>query len=161
MVENFYSNVMGNFNGYNIVLVWITRSAFHAEYSGELGDTKKLSSKTDCKYLFELVQSILTKYTIDISKMVAQCYDGGANMCGGYKGVLARFKEICRRAFYLHCNDHILNFVVIDAAKSTTTSRNTFGIIAQLHNFIEGSSKRHTVFEAFQREGMRDFSHFL
>ena len=57
----------------------------------------------------------------------------------------------------LHCNGHILNFVVIDAAKSTTTSRNTFGIIAQLHNFIEGSSKMHAVFEAFQREGMKEF----
>ena len=43
MVENFYSNGMGNFNGWKIVLIMITRSDFPAEYSSELGDTKKLS----------------------------------------------------------------------------------------------------------------------
>ena len=78
-------------------------------------------------------------------------------MCGGYKGVSTRFKKINLRAFYINCNGHILNIVLIDAAKSITTSRNTFSIIAQLHNFIEGSSKRHAVFEAFQREGMKSF----
>ena len=90
--------------------------------------------------------------------MLAQCYDVAANICGGYKGVSTRFKEICRRVFYIHCNGHILNLVLIDAAKSITTSRNSFGIIAQLHKFIEGSSKRHAVFEAFQIEGMKAFS---
>ena len=108
--------------------------------------------KTDGSYLFVLVQSILTEYTIYISKIFAQCYDGAANMCGSYKGVSTRFKEICRRAFYIYCNGYILNLVLIDAAKSITTSRNTFGTIAQLHNSIKDLQRNTRCLKPFKEK---------
>ena len=52
----------------------------------------------------------------------------------------------------------IYYLVLIDVAKSMTTSRSTFGIIAQLHNFIEGSSKRHAVFKLFKEDKWKSFS---
>ena len=69
-----------------------------------------------------------------------------------YKGVAARIKRDNPRAIYVHCNGHILNLVLVDAAKAVIAARNTFGTISELHNFIEASAKRHAVFQEIQKE---------
>ena len=57
------------------------------------------------------------------------------------KGVAARIKRDNSKAIYIHYNGHILNLVLVDAAKAVTTARNTFGTVSELHNFIEASAK--------------------
>ena len=71
-------------------------------------------------------------------------------MSGAYKGVAARVRCENAQAIYIHCNAHILNLILVDAAKAVAPARNALGTICQLHNFIEGSAKRHAVFEAVQ-----------
>ena len=91
-------------------------------------------------------------FGLSIDDVVAQCYDGAANMRGIYKGVAARVKRDDSKVIYVHCNGHILNLVLVDAAKAVTTARNTFGTVSELHNFIETSAKRHAVFQKIQKE---------
>ena len=102
--------------------------------------------------LYHLVRTVLMTLGLNIEDIVAQCYDGAANMRGMYKGVAARIKRDNPRAIYVHCNAHILNLVLVDAAKAIIAARNTFGTISELHNFMEGSAKRHAVFEEMQKE---------
>ena len=85
--------------------------------------------------------------------IIAQCYDGAANMRGIYKEVAARIKRDNSKAIYdVHCNGHILNLVLVDTAKAVTVARNTFGIVFKLHNFMEASAKRHAVFQEMQKD---------
>ena len=49
--------------------------------------------QTDGESLYQLVQDILSKFQLSIGQVVAQCYDGAANMRGSYKGVAARIKK--------------------------------------------------------------------
>ena len=89
---------------------------------------------------------------LSIDDVVAQGYDGAANMRGIYKGVVARSKSDNSKTIYIHCNRHILNLVLVDAANAVTTARNTFGTVSELHNFIEISAKRRAVFQEIQKE---------
>lgn len=105
---------------------------------------------TDGETLYDLVHSVMGELDLDVQDMVAQCYDGAANMSGEYKGVAAQLRADNTKAFYIHCNAHVLNLELIDAAKTVVTARNTLGTVGQLHNFICASAKRHAVFEAVQ-----------
>ena len=96
--------------------------------------------QTDGESLYQLVQDILSKFQLSIGQVVAQCYDGAANMRGSYKGVATRIKRDNPKAIYIHCNGHILNLVLVDAAKMVIAARNTFGTVDELHNFIEASA---------------------
>ena len=110
------------------------------------------ATKTDGESLYNLVQTVLMRLELNIDDVVAQCYDGAANMRGIYKGVAARIKRDNPKAIYVHCNGHILNLVLVDAAKAVTTARNAFGIISELHNFMEASAIRHAMFQEMQKE---------
>jgi len=84
---------------------------------------------------------VLSYFQLCIDDVIAQCYDGAANMRGVYKGVAARIKNDNSMEIYIHCNGHILNLILVDAAKSVIAARNTFGTIAELHNFMEAQQK--------------------
>ena len=52
--------------------------------------------------------------------------------------------------FYaLYC--HRLNLVVVDTCFRNVTTRNIFGIVEKLYAFIEGSMKRHGLFQDVQK----------
>jgi len=48
-------------------------------------------------------------------KVVGQCYDGGANLSGPYKGVQARIAKKNKNAIFTHCFSHSLNRAVVNA----------------------------------------------
>ena len=91
--------------------------------------------QTDGESLYCLVQSVLSNFKLSIQDIVTQCYDGAANMSGIYKGLATRVKNDNSEAIYVHYNAHILNLVLVDAAKSLVGARNTFGTITERHNF--------------------------
>ena len=101
--------------------------------------------------LFELLQQILGAVGLCFSNMRAQYYDGASNMRGRYSGLSTRVKEIEPRAIYTHCYAHILNLVLSHACQSIQDVHNAFGIVASIYNFIEGSAKRHHVFQSIIR----------
>lgn len=51
-----------------------------------------------------------------MNKCVEQTYDGTNVMGGSINGVQALFKNIVLQAIYIHCNDHRLNFVLVDVS---------------------------------------------
>lgn len=75
------------------------------------------ATQTDGESLYHLVQTVLKTLSLNIDDIVAQCYDRAANMRGMYKGVAAKIKRDNNpKAIYVHCNGHILNLVMVDAA---------------------------------------------
>ncbi|XP_055794358.1 uncharacterized protein LOC129865521 isoform X1 [Salvelinus fontinalis] len=60
-------------------------------------------------------------------------------MSGKHSGVSAWNKNSAILAFYVHCNAHCLNLVLVDAVKSVPEVVNFFALLQKLHNFVSGS----------------------
>ncbi|CAF0716869.1 unnamed protein product [Adineta steineri] len=86
------------------------------------------------------------------STTVGQCFDDASAIRGSYKGIASHLKQIVSTAIYIHCNGHVLNLCLVDVAQAVAPVRNNFGIVESLFNFIEGSAKRHKVFEDIQKQ---------
>lgn len=50
----------------------------------------------------------------------------------------------------MHSNAHCLNLVLVDTCCKIAQVRNLFGIVSSFYDFIEGSTKRLSVFKAVQ-----------
>ena len=58
----------------------------------------------------------LANLGLDKSNMVAQGYDGAANMSGKHSGIQALIREACPSAIYIHCTSHCLNLALSKSA---------------------------------------------
>lgn len=73
----------------------------------------------DAAGLTKIIIDCLEKHVLDYrNNLVGQGYDGASVMSGKHSGVSAWIKNSARFAFYVHCNAHCLNLVLVDAVKS-------------------------------------------
>ena len=94
--------------------------------------------------LFETITNTLIDMNIDISNLVAQCYDGAANMSGNKAGLQTKIRELAgEKAVFIHCLAHSLNLVVCNSMKSNLLVERCFGALQKLYAFIERTPKRH------------------
>jgi len=110
------------------------------------------ASKCDGENLTNYLLECLEKYDLDVNNIRGQCYDGCSTMTGQYKGVKSRILSINSKAYFVHCYAHRLNLVLVDTLSKNTYSRNFFGVVGQLCNLIEGSAKRHLLFQSIQKQ---------
>ena len=102
--------------------------------------------------LFESLKSVLDKYELKMDNIRGQGYDGCSTTSGCYSGVRARVQKICESAYFVPCYAHHLNLVTVDTCSKNTLIRNFSGIVQSPHSFIEGSTKRHTVFKDIREQ---------
>ena len=100
---------------------------------------------TEGHVLYDLLKDVITKMKLDISKIVAECFDGAANMSGVHKGLATLTKETTPMSIYIHCYGHLINLAIQDTMENVTTLRNALGTI-RLYNFLEADPKRHNIF---------------
>ena len=110
-------------------------------------------SSTAAEVLFDLVKMVLSCFGLELRNLRGQFYDGASNMSGQFNGLQAKIQEVNQSALYVHCYAHSLNLVLVSTISQNQASRNFFGVIQSLYNFIAGSSKRH-VFLKMQNGGM-------
>mgnify|MGYP002804058553 CR=1 FL=1 len=101
---------------------------------------------TEGEILFERVKKVITEHGLKMHDIVGECFDGASNMSGARKGVAARVKECSPRGVYVHCYAHVLNLALQDTMSDVEPLRNALGTLQSLYNFLEGSPKRHAVF---------------
>lgn len=90
--------------------------------------------------LSQMIISCLERCGLDYrNNLVGQGYDGAAVMSGKHSGVCTRIQRNARFAFYVHCNAHCLNLVLVDATKAVPEVVDFFALLQQLYNFISGS----------------------
>ncbi|KAL7395267.1 hypothetical protein ABVT39_013459, partial [Epinephelus coioides] len=100
----------------------------------------------------------LEKYSLEVTNIRGQGYDGCAAMSGVYRGVQALVKQRSAKAYFVHCFAYRLNLVVIDVCCKNVPCRNFFGVVEPFYCFMEGSTKRHSLFFHVQKE-MEDTQH--
>lgn len=94
----------------------------------------------DAGSLANKIISTLEKYGLEYREnLVGQGYDGAAVMSGKCSGVQTRVKQVAKYAFYIHCNAHCLNLVVVDCVKKVPEAGCFFSLLEKLYVFMSGS----------------------
>lgn len=105
---------------------------------------------TDAETIFNSIENTLTEMGILWKDVEGVCFDGASAMSGRFSGVQARCKEMKESILYVHCYGHCLNLSLVSACsnyKENPKIFDFFGVIQLVYNYIEGSPKRHAVFE--------------
>lgn len=121
------------------------------EIQERLLEMKHITSTT-ASSLLQLMKEVFDNFGLELNSLRGQFYDGAANMSGQYNGLQAKVREENQSALYVHCYAHSLNLVLVKAITQNQISRNFFGVVQSLYNFIAGSSKRHDLFIKMQKE---------
>ncbi|KAJ1526617.1 hypothetical protein ONE63_008203 [Megalurothrips usitatus] len=115
------------------------------------------ASDTKGQSLKEMFIDSLTRMTFDVSDQRDQCYVGGSNMRGRFKGVQALNKELQLLALYVHSFNHSLNLGIQDSLNSLPFAREALQWTHDVGVIIERSPKRQTRFDDI-RASMDDCS---
>ena len=117
------------------------------------GETKEnfvgffVTASTEGEFLYELAKTAINKLDLRLENIIAECFDGAANMSGIRKGLAMRMKECSPLEIYVHCYGHLLNLALQDTMTEIETLRNAVGTIQSLYNFLHGSTKHHALFK--------------
>lgn len=94
------------------------------------------------KGIFDVFQKIMQQYNINWKEyLYAQSYDGAASMQGQYKGLKTLIQKENDKAIYVWCFAHRLNLVIVDTADSSTNTKNFFGDLQALINFMRARKR--------------------
>ena len=98
------------------------------------------AQRLDAAALSQKIIQILQNHGLDYKKhLVGQAYDGASVMSGKNTGVQARIKSEAPLAFYVHCNAHCLNLVLVDSVKCIPEANCFFSLMQKLYVFVSGS----------------------
>ncbi|KAL3997012.1 hypothetical protein ACER0C_009668 [Sarotherodon galilaeus] len=98
------------------------------------------ASQLDAAGLTQNIIQRLERYGLEYrSNLVGQGYDGASVMAGKCRGVAARIKTEAKHAFYIHCNAHCLNLVIVDAVKAVPEADCFFSLLQKLYVYMSGS----------------------
>ncbi|KAH1258389.1 Zinc finger MYM-type protein 1 [Glycine max] len=97
---------------------------------------------TSSKSLKDALYGILDKYTLSISRIRGQGYDGASNMRGEFNGLQRKILDENPYAFYVHCYAHRLQLVVVSVTSSCSSIHDFFEYITLIVNTTSASYKR-------------------
>lgn len=95
--------------------------------------------------LCNLISNELSKFNIDMSKIMGCSFDGTANMKGVYNGLqyhIKKKKNANQLCIYTHCLGHFLNLVIVDSSECCQNAENLFRLVQQSATFLSDSYKR-------------------
>lgn len=107
------------------------------------------------KSLADIIVKTLTDMKFPIKNLVGKGFDGASNMSGKDEGVQEHItKAGASKSVYFHCFAHRLNLVLEKSVNSVTVVNDVFDIIGSIYRYLEGSPKRHALYE----EKLRTYS---
>ena len=96
--------------------------------------------------LADKITSSLQTYSLDLSNLRGQAYDGAGNMAGSVNGTAALITADDPLALYLHCASHCLNLAVMSSLQ-VTSIHNMMGVVRRAYQFFAAHPKRQRTFE--------------
>lgn len=91
----------------------------------------------NAKAIAAAILGTMDKFGLDKTKLISQCYDGAAVMSGKKGGVQKIIADkLERRIPFIHCFNHRLHLVIIDAVSSIQIVKEFFDYIRAIHNFF-------------------------
>ena len=100
------------------------------------------------KSLAEVIIEVLNDLKLPLKDLIGKGFDGAANMSGKDEGVQQHLTEAgAEFSIYFHCFAHRLNLVLEHSVENVPTIKAIFETIGDLYRFMEGSPKRHKIYE--------------
>ncbi|KAF0741259.1 zinc finger MYM-type protein 1-like [Aphis craccivora] len=107
----------------------------------------------DAQSLYNTIHKFLVSINLDITKCIAQSYDGASVMSDCNNGVQAKIRELSKNACpYVHCYAHRLNLVLFDTAKKVEALDEIIGLLEAIYAFQSFSTIRHNAFIQAQKD---------
>ncbi|XP_021717290.1 zinc finger MYM-type protein 1-like [Chenopodium quinoa] len=106
-------------------------------------DTTALSLKS-------AIESLLMEYSLSLSRVRGQGYDGASNMRGKINGLKTLIMNETKQAYYIHCFAHQLQLTLVVVAKDNDDCIWLFDQLAILFNIIGVSCKRKEMIREIQ-----------
>ena len=111
------------------------------------------------EYFSSTIITFLTDVGLDVTKCIAQSYDGASVMAGVKNGVQKLIRDASKNTCpYIHCHAHRLNLVLADVAKRVDVVADTVGLMEAIYAFQSSSTIRHRVFLNSQKNEARILS---
>lgn len=100
------------------------------------------------KSLADVIISILANMNLPIGNLVGKGFDGASNMSGKDEGVQQHLTAAgADKSVYFHCFAHRLNLVLEKSVNNVPSVSDIFDTIGSIYHYLEGSPKRHAVYE--------------
>ncbi|KAL4594939.1 hypothetical protein ACB092_12G055100 [Castanea dentata] len=100
-----------------------------------VADTSALSLKAAIEFLF-------CKYSLSLSRLRGQGYDGASNMQGEFNGLKTLILKENKSAFYVHCFAHQLQLTLVAVANKHTDIAEFFSLVSKIVTIVGASCKR-------------------
>ncbi len=101
----------------------------------------------DAQTIADLLLKTLTDCSLDLKKMLSQCYDGANVMSGNDGGIQRIIQRVLGRTIpYVHCFNHKLHLVLIAALESDDIVRLFFDTLKVIYAFFH-RSKVQTIYK--------------
>lgn len=89
-----------------------------------------LIKNLDAQSLCDTIHTFLVNINLDITKCIAQSYDGASVMSGCNNGVQSKIRLLSKNECpYVHCHAHRLNLVLVDTAKKVKSLDEIMGLL--------------------------------
>ena len=100
-----------------------------------------------------LLLTALEQVGLSVMNIIAQCYDGGINFAGVFKGVQARIRAKNPLAIFTHCFPHSLNRAAVNSMnhKDIPSAREFFSNLEMLVIFIKSGHRFNYFLDAHRR----------
>lgn len=99
--------------------------------------------------LADKIIRILEKYELEYrDSLIGQAYDGASIISGKNSGVQARVKQVATQAFYVHCNAHCVDLVLVDTVKAVPEVECFFSLVPGSYTFMSGGQQKKDNFHA-------------
>lgn len=95
------------------------------------------STDLDASAFTELILNSMTSYELDSNRIISQCYDGAPVMNGYKTGVAKRLEnELQKEIPYIHCFNHRIHLVIIDAIKQIPSVKHFFDQVQLIYTMF-------------------------
>ena len=74
---------------------------------------------------------------LSLENIIAECFDGAANMSRVHKGLAARMKACSPLSLYVHCYGHRLNLALQGTMTEIEPLRNALGVVQSLKSCLK------------------------
>lgn len=98
-----------------------------------------LAERLDAEGMSKMIVACLEKHGLDYrNNLVRQGYNAASVMSGKHSGVAAHIKTNAKFAFYVHCNAHSLNLILIGVVKFVPEAEDFFALLQHFYKSVCG-----------------------
>ncbi|XP_075636849.1 uncharacterized protein LOC142609104 [Castanea sativa] len=118
-------------------VMWTKKGIVTERFLGivHVADTSALSLKAAIEFLF-------CKYSLSLSRLRGQGYDGASNMQGEFNGLKTLILKDNKSEFYVHCFAHQLKLTLVSVSNNHTYISEFFILVSKIVTIVGASCKR-------------------